>query len=63
MDKVIIETLPTGKKREGPKRWNEKRGEFVQISFREKIGHLAFFEIKKGFSRGSHYHKRKEEVF
>jgi len=63
MDKVIIERIPKRKNREGAKRWIEKRGEFVQISFRETIGHLAFFEIKKGFSRGSHYHKKKEEVF
>jgi dTDP-4-dehydrorhamnose 3,5-epimerase-like enzyme len=25
--------------------------------------HLAAFEIKKGYSRGNHYHKEKEEIF
>jgi mannose-6-phosphate isomerase-like protein (cupin superfamily) len=25
--------------------------------------HLAAFEIKKGYSRGEHYHEKKEEIF
>jgi len=25
--------------------------------------HLAVFEIKKGYSRGEHYHENKEEIF
>jgi len=25
--------------------------------------HLAVFEIRKGFSRGNHYHEKKEEIF
>ncbi len=63
MDKVTIETLPNTKDIVGPKRWTEERGEFIQISYRENIGHLALFEIKKGFSRGGHYHDKKEEIF
>jgi dTDP-4-dehydrorhamnose 3,5-epimerase-like enzyme len=63
MDKVLIEKLPETKDVTGPKRWEEPRGEFVQISYREEILHLALFEIRKGFSRGGHYHERKEEIF
>ena len=63
MDKVIIEKLPVTKNSAGAKRWTEEKGEFVQISHREEIRHLALFEIKKGFFRGSHYHREKEEVF
>ena len=63
MDKVIIEKLPVTKNITGAKRWEEERGEFVQISYLEEIKHLALFEIKKGFFRGSHYHQEKEEIF
>ncbi|MBA4390774.1 MAG: hypothetical protein C0399_07535 [Syntrophus sp. (in: bacteria)] len=63
MDKVYIEKLPEGKDIDGAKRWSEDKGEFVQISHREDIGHLAFFELKKGHVRGNHYHEKKEEVF
>jgi dTDP-4-dehydrorhamnose 3,5-epimerase-like enzyme len=63
MDKVIIEKLPVTKKITGAKRWTEEKGEFVQISYLEEIRHLALFEIKKGFFRGSHYHQEKEEIF
>jgi dTDP-4-dehydrorhamnose 3,5-epimerase-like enzyme len=63
MNKVIIEKLPATKDSTGAKRWSEERGEFVQISFLEEIRHVALFEIKKGFSRGSHYHRKKEEIF
>ncbi|MDD5007155.1 MAG: cupin domain-containing protein [Syntrophorhabdaceae bacterium] len=63
MDKVIIERLPETREIDGVKRWNEERGEFAQISYREDIGHVAIFELKKGLYRGSHFHKEKEEVF
>ncbi|NWF93881.1 MAG: cupin domain-containing protein [Syntrophaceae bacterium] len=63
MEKVQIEKLPYTKERMGAKRWEEERGESVQIAYREEIRHLALFEIRKGFSRGNHYHERKEEVF
>ncbi len=63
MDKVSVEKLPVTKNIAGAKRWTEEKGEFVQISHREEIRHLALFEIKKGFFRGSHYHRKKEEVF
>jgi dTDP-4-dehydrorhamnose 3,5-epimerase-like enzyme len=63
MDKVAIEQLPETKDAEGAKRWDEERGEFVQVSYREDIGHVVFFQIKDGFSRGSHYHALKEEAF
>lgn len=63
MDKVIIERLPETKEIDGAKRWNEERGEFAQISYREDIGHLAIFELKRGHFRGSHYHREKEETF
>lgn len=63
MDKVIIEKLPVTKNITGAKRWTEEKGEFVQISYLEEIRHLALFEIKKGFFRGSHYHQEKEEIF
>jgi len=63
MSKVIVEKLPITKDVTGAKRWSEERGEFVQIAYREEIGHVAVFEIKKGFSRGSHYHLKKEEIF
>lgn len=63
MEKVIIEKLPNDKGVQGPKRWEEERGEFVQIAYQEEIRHLAFFEIRRGFSRGNHYHRKKEEIF
>ena len=62
MDKVIIEKLPVAKNIAGAKRWTEEKGEFVQISHLEEIRHLALFEIKKGFFRGRHYHREKEEI-
>jgi dTDP-4-dehydrorhamnose 3,5-epimerase-like enzyme len=63
IDKVSIETVPDSKDLPGVKRWKEERGEFVQISYREEIRHLALFEIRRGFSRGNHYHEKKEEIF
>jgi dTDP-4-dehydrorhamnose 3,5-epimerase-like enzyme len=63
MEKVLIEKVPYTKEILGAKRWEEERGEFVQIAYKEEIRHLALFEIKKGFSRGNHYHKTKEEIF
>jgi len=63
MDKVTTKKLPNTKEIPGAKRWEEERGEFVQIAYREAIKHLAAFEIVKGFSRGNHYHEKKEEIF
>lgn len=63
MKKVYIHSLPYTKEVEGAKRWDEDKGEFVQVSYRQEIRHLAYFELKKGFSRGSHYHEEKEEFF
>ncbi|MCX7966257.1 MAG: cupin domain-containing protein [Syntrophorhabdaceae bacterium] len=63
MKKVNIQSLPYTKEIEGAKRWDEDKGEFVQVSYKQEIRHLAYFELKKGFFRGSHYHKRKEEFF
>ena len=63
MNKVTFEKLPNTKEIPGEKRWEEERGEFVQVAYRETMHHLAAFEIRKGFSRGNHYHKRKEEIF
>ncbi len=63
MDRISIEKLPETKEIDGAKRWSEERGEFAQISYREDIGHVAVFELKKGHFRGSHFHKEKEEVF
>jgi dTDP-4-dehydrorhamnose 3,5-epimerase-like enzyme len=63
MDKVIIEQLPETKEIRGAKRWAEERGEFVQVAYREEIRHVAAFEIRKGYTRGNHYHEKKEEIF
>ena len=63
MDKIVADRLPCTREGTGAKRWTEERGEFVQISYREEIRHLALFEIKRSFSRGGHYHERKEEIF
>ena len=63
MDKVTIEKLPNTKEIPGAKRWEEERGEFVQIAYQETMHHLAAFEIRKGYSRGNHYHEKKEEIF
>jgi dTDP-4-dehydrorhamnose 3,5-epimerase-like enzyme len=63
MNKVTIEKLPNTKEIPGPKRWEEERGEFVQIAYQESMRHLAAFEIRKGYSRGDHYHEKKEEIF
>lgn len=63
MKGLCIIDLPDTKELDGAKRWEEERGEFAQISYRENIGHLAFFQIREGFFRGSHYHEIKEETF
>jgi dTDP-4-dehydrorhamnose 3,5-epimerase-like enzyme len=65
MDKVRIEKLPETKEIDGAKRWVEDKGEFAQITqaHGEVLRHLAFFELKKGFWRGSHYHALKDETF
>jgi dTDP-4-dehydrorhamnose 3,5-epimerase-like enzyme len=63
VEKVSVEKLAVTKDITGAKRWTEAKGEFVQISHQEEIRHLALFEIRKGFFRGSHYHRKKEEVF
>jgi len=63
MDKMTIERLPNTKEIPGAKRWEEERGKFVQIAYQEGMYHLAAFEIRKGFSRGNHYHEKKEEIF
>ena len=63
MDKVTIEKLPDTRETPGAKRWDEERGEFVQVAYQEEMRHLALFEIRRGFFRGSHYHEKKEEVF
>jgi dTDP-4-dehydrorhamnose 3,5-epimerase-like enzyme len=63
MEKVSIEKLPETKEIDGAKRWTEEKGEFVQISWREDIGHLALFGLNRGFFRGNHYHERKDEFF
>jgi dTDP-4-dehydrorhamnose 3,5-epimerase-like enzyme len=63
MDKITMDKLPNMREIPGAKRWNEERGEFVQVAYREEMHHLAVFEIRKGFSRGSHYHEKKEEIF
>jgi dTDP-4-dehydrorhamnose 3,5-epimerase-like enzyme len=63
MNKVAIEKLPNTREMIGAKRWEEERGEFVQVAYGEAMHHLAAFEIKKGYSRGNHYHEKKEEIF
>ena len=63
MNKVIIEELPETKEIPGAKRWKEERGEFVQVSYPEEIHHVAAFEIRRGYTRGNHYHEKKEEIF
>ena len=63
MKKITIEKLPETKEIDGAKRWEDAKGEFVQISYLEDTGHVAFFELKKGQFRGNHYHEKKEEVF
>lgn len=63
MNRVSLENLPENKELDGAKRWVDEKGEFVQVSWREDIGHLAFFELREGQFRGGHYHERKEETF
>jgi len=63
MKKITIEKLLETKEIDGAKRWEDAKGEFVQISYQEDTGHVAFFELKKGQFRGNHYHEKKEEVF
>ena len=63
MNKVIIEELPETKEIPGAKRRKEERGEFVQVSYQEEIHHVAAFEIRRGYTRGNHYHEKKEEIF
>jgi len=63
MDKVTIDKLPQTREIPGAKRGDEERGEFIQVAYQEEMRHLALFEIRRGFFRGSHYHEKKEEVF
>jgi dTDP-4-dehydrorhamnose 3,5-epimerase-like enzyme len=63
MEKVVIEKIPNTKEIQGVKRWEEEKGEFIQIAYQEEIHHLALFEIRNRFSRGNHYHRMKEEIF
>ena len=63
MEKVVLKKLPNTKEITGEKRWEEERGEFAQVAYHEEMHHLAVFEIRKGYSRGNHYHEKKEEVF
>jgi len=63
MKGLQIENLPETKEVEGAKRWEEDKGEFVQIAYDEDMRHLAYFELKKGFWRGRHYHEEKSETF
>lgn len=63
MDKVRVEDLPETKDVDGAKRWDEEKGEFAQICYREEARHIAFFTIRAGFWRGMHYHEKKEETF
>lgn len=63
IDDIIIIRLPEGQDFDGAKRWLDEKGEFVQVSYREDIGHVAFFELRKGQTRGNHYHGTKREVF
>lgn len=58
-----MEKLPETKEIDGAKRWEEEKGEFVQISYGEEIRHLAYFVVREGFWRGKHYHEKKEEIF
>ena len=63
MKKLLIEKVPENKDLEGVKRWEEEKGEFVQIAYGELIRHLAWFTIRNGSWRGMHYHEKKEEIF
>jgi dTDP-4-dehydrorhamnose 3,5-epimerase-like enzyme len=63
MDKIFLEKLPETKDIDGAKRWSEDKGEFVQVSYHEEARHIAYFELKKGYWRGRHYHEQKEEIF
>lgn len=63
MNGLIIENLAETKDIEGAKRWEEEKGEFAQIAYDEEIRHLAYFQIKRGFWRGKHYHEKKDETF
>jgi dTDP-4-dehydrorhamnose 3,5-epimerase-like enzyme len=63
MDKVLIEILPEPGDGEGEKRWDEEKGEFAQICYREEARHIAVFSIREGYWPGMHYHERKDETF
>jgi dTDP-4-dehydrorhamnose 3,5-epimerase-like enzyme len=63
MEKLGIEKVAEDRELEGVKRWEEEKGEFVQIAYSEEIRHLAWFTIRKGFWRGMHYHEKKQEFF
>jgi carbonic anhydrase/acetyltransferase-like protein (isoleucine patch superfamily)/mannose-6-phosphate isomerase-like protein (cupin superfamily) len=63
IDDIIIERLPEGQQFDGAKRWVDEKGEFVQVSYREEVGHVAFFELRKGQVRGNHCHRKKHEIF
>jgi dTDP-4-dehydrorhamnose 3,5-epimerase-like enzyme len=63
LTKIALEKLPNTKEIDGAKHWEEEKGEFAQIAYGEEIHHLAFFELRKGYTRGNHYHKEKQEVF
>lgn len=58
-----MELLPESGDIDGEKRWEEEKGEFAQICYREEARHIAVFTIRKSFWRGMHYHEKKDEVF
>jgi hypothetical protein len=41
MKKLLIEKVPDNRDLDGVKRWEEEKGEFVQIAYEELIRHLA----------------------
>ena len=61
MDKVTIEKLPTTKEIPGARRWEEERGEFVQVAYQETMRHLAALRSKKGTTGGSIITKRRKK--
>jgi dTDP-4-dehydrorhamnose 3,5-epimerase-like enzyme len=63
MEKIFLEALPETKEIDGAKRWDDDKGAFAQICYREEARHIAFFTLKKGAWRGMHHHEKKDETF
>ncbi len=63
--KLLIRNLPAAGESADERRIIQDKGEMAQIanSREARFVHLLYWDLKPGFDRGHHYHKRKLENF